>query len=373
MQLKNKSRLLWMPLLVLLVCAAGKQRSDREIRVLIGPVDPTVVFAGDDLKMSAPKKKILKASQIELEPKAGKLLLKGREVGVPVKISGAGPIQVNGKSYPGVIEIVKDGDRLLLVNQVDIEDYLEGVIKNEMSVKWPVDALKAQTVLARTYALRKRDTPRADSYDLAATVDDQVYSGWSDKDPASQRAIKETEGEVLYYNGAPAEVFYHSCCGGQTESAEYVWGSVSRPYLQSVKCGACEQCPYYFWRFPDTGTVSPEELATKLGYQGEAVDEVSISESSPSQRALKLKVSFKGGHSTEITGADFRVRLGRDGVRSTFFRVEKDTDGFIIYGSGSGHGVGLCQWGAKGMAESDKDYKEILEHYFPGTDIKKIY
>ena len=278
---------------------------------MIGVADQTVVFAGDDLKMSAPKKKILKAvPQIELEPKAWQAPAQrqGRGRARENHGFGAGSL-VNGKSYPGVIEIVKDSDRLLLVNEVDIEDYLEGVIKNEMSVKWPIEALKAQTVLARTYALRKRDQPRADSYDLAATVDDQVYLGWGDKDPASQRAIKETEGEVVYYNDAPAEFFTIPVAAARPSPRNMSGAAFPSPDLQSVKCGTCEQCPYYFWRFPDTGTVSPEDLATKLGYQGEAVDEVSISESSPSQRALKLKVSFQGGHNTEITGADFRVRL----------------------------------------------------------------
>ena len=189
--------------------------------------------------------------------------------------------------------------------------------------------------------------------------------------PASRPSTRPRE-RCCITNSMLADVYYHSCCGGQTEAAEYVWGE-GRPYLQSVKCNNCEECPYYFWKFPDTGAVSPEDLAAKLGYQGEAVEDIVISEISPSQRALKLQVKFKGGHTAEISGKDFRLRLGRDGLRSTFFKIQKAPDGFIFFGSGSGHGVGLCQWGAKGLASQGKNYREILEYYYPGTEIKKIY
>jgi len=359
----------------LLLAAEPKQRSAREIRVLIGAMDQPVSIEAAGLKMTSGgwKKSSKSFSKIELEVKNGKLLLKGKDIGLSAKITADGPISIKGKSYGGFLQVQKSGDRFVIVNYLDLEDYLEGVVKNEMSPKWPMEALKSQTVLARTYAAQKIQKPRSEFYDLAATVDDQVYSGYGDKDPAIDQAIKETSGEVLYFESSLAEVFYHSCCGGQTEAAEYVWAAVGRPYLKSVKCTYCQECPYFFWRFPDKGAASGALMATELGYDGEEVEEMIVKELSPSQHVLKVKVKFKGGHKTEISGSDFRVRLGRDGVRSTLFKIQKEPDGFAIFGSGSGHGVGLCQWGARGMAEQNKTYREILEFYFPGTTVKKIY
>ena len=362
-----------LPIILLLTAAVGG-RSPREIRVLLGEAGQTIIFEGPGLKAQSSRRKISAPSgKIEMSVSNGRLLCKGKELGASVKVSASGPVSLNGKSYPGVVRIEKSGDKFLLVNILDVESYLEGVVRNEMSVKWPLEALKAQTVLARTYALKKLAQPRAEKYDLLSSVEDQVYTGFAERDPQSQQAIKETEGEVLYYRSDLAEVFYHSCCGGRTESAEYVWTGVGRPYLQSIKCEHCQECPYFFWRYPETGAISGEELASRLGYQGEVLEEISIIESSPGQRVLKLKARFRGGHTEEIAGRDFRLRLGRESVRSTFFQVQKIPAGFVILGSGSGHGVGLCQWGARGMALEGKNYREILEYYFPGTEPKKIY
>jgi stage II sporulation protein D len=361
--------------LFLLISAEPKERSCREIRVLVGTIDQAISIEGAGLKMaSGGRKKPSGPSQkIDLELKNGKLLLKGKDIGPSVKITADGPISIKGKSYAGSISLQKSGDKFVIVNYLDLEDYLQGVVKNEMSAKWPMEALKSQTVLARTYAAQKIQKPRTDFYDLAATVDDQVYSGYGDKDPAIDQAIKETSGEVLYFESGLAEVFYHSCCGGQTEAAEYVWAAVGRPYLKSIKCAFCQECPYYFWRFPEKGSANGALFAGELGYDGEEVEDMTVKELSPSNHVLKVTVKFKGGHTTEISGSDFRVRMGRDGVRSTLFKVQKEPDGFVIFGSGSGHGVGLCQWGARGMADQNKTYREILDFYFPGTTIKKIY
>jgi stage II sporulation protein D len=352
-----------------------KGKSLNEIRVLIAVIDKPVTIDGQGLKIKSKwdlgDKKDL--SQILLVPEGGKLKVNDKEVKDTVRISSDNPINVNGKAYRGILTINKNGDNYILVNKLGLDDYLGGVVKNEMSSKWPPEALKAQTVLARTYAVKKILAPRTEFYDLVATVDDQVYSGMGLEDPASDQAIKETAGEVLYFGPDVAEVYYHSCCGGSTEPVEYVWGGSPRPYLGSVKCPYCQDCPNYFWRYPLEGAISPSELAKKLGYDGEEVSDMTIKEMSPGQRVTKLAVKFKSGVNAEISGNDFRVRLGRDVVKSTLFRPVHLPAGFVVFGSGSGHGAGLCQYGAKGMAEQDKGYKEILGYYFPGTELKKIY
>lgn len=351
--------------------SAGK-KSEREIRVLIGEINQPAMIECRELKLHSKWKNLSLSGKVQIEPLDGKLWVQGKDLGTSLKITGQGPIAVNGKNYHGGIQIEKAAGDFLLINVLELEDYLAGVVKNEMSVKWPMEALKAQTVLARTYALGRIKNPRTEYYDLFSTVEDQVYSGMEAEDEASWRAIKDTRGEVLFYRGEPAQVYYHSCCGGWTEPVEYVWGGSGKSYLGSVKCETCQDCPYYFWRYPEKSALSGQDLASRLGYQGEAVSEVRVSELSPGQRALKLELKFQSGYKTEISGGDFRVRLGRDVIRSTLFKVEKATEGFIVFGSGSGHGVGLCQWGAKGMAEAGKNYQEILEHYFPGTEIRKV-
>jgi len=370
----NLGRLFGLFFIFLALSGEASGDSPKQVRVLLGHLGQSAVIEGEGLKIQSPRRKYSRpGSKIELTARNGRLWYKGKELGSWAKITGKDAVTVNGGAYPGMIRIEKNADKFLVINYLGLEDYLQGVVKNEMSSKWPMEALKAQTVLARTYALKKIEQPRSEKYDLVATVEDQVYSGAAAQDPSTAQAIEATRGEVLYYNGVLAEVFYHSCCGGRTEAAEFVWNGHGTTYLQPVKCESCQECPYYFWRFPETGVISPEELAAKLGYQGESVEEVAVSELSPSLRALKLKVRFKGGYTTEIAGGDFRLRLGREGVRSNFFKVQNARDGFVFYGSGSGHGVGLCQWGARGLAEQGESYREILKYYFPGTEVKKIY
>ncbi len=357
----------------LVFLAGAAKKSEREVRVLIGDLNKPTMIEGKNLKLRSKWKTLEFSDKIQLEPREGKIFAQDKDLGSSVRIESRGPISVSGHPYHGGLAIEKVEGHFLLINSLDLDDYLAGVVKNEMPVNWPLDALKAQTVLARTYALGKLEEPRTEQYDLLATVEDQVYTGMDAEDEASWKAIKETEGEVLYYRGEPASVYYHSCCGGWTESVEYVWGKTPKSYLQAQKCDACQDCPYYFWRYPEKGALSPGDLANRLGYSGEAVGEVTVTELSPGQRVMKLQLKFQSGYKTELSGNDFRVRLGREAIRSALFKVEKTPEGFIVFGSGSGHGVGLCQWGAKGMAEAGKSYQEILEHYFPGTEIKKIY
>jgi len=359
--------------LFLFLLISAHKRSEREIRVLLWEMKSPVMLESRGLQIHSKLKTLNLSGMVQIEDIDGNLMAQGKKLGTSARITGDGPISVNGKSYRGGIQIEKFEGRFLVINFLDLEDYLAGVVKNEMSSKWPMEALKAQTVLARTYALGKIKAPRNEHYDVFATVEDQVYSGMEGEDEIVWKAVNDTRGEVLFYRGALAEVYYHSCCGGFTEPVEYVWGGSGKPYLGSVKCDYCQECPYYFWRYPEKGALSAEELATRLGYEGEAVKEVRVMELSPGQRVLRLELTFSSGYKTGISGNDFRVRLGRDVIRSTLFKIEKAENGFIVFGSGSGHGVGLCQWGAKGMAESGKSYREILGYYFAGTDLKKAY
>ena len=354
---------------------AGFKASERQqIRVLLGDFSPPVLISGKGLKISSGvRKATIYTGKIQVLVKKDELLIKEKRYSLPVRVKGSGVISLGEGTYRGELKLFAWQGKVRVVNILRVEDYLAGVIKNEMNPSWPLEALKAQAVLARTYALHKIKNPRSREFDLYADVRDQVYQGVRAEDERAWKAINQTRGEVLFYQRNLAEVFYHSCCGGRTEAVEYVWGGQGKPYLISVACGYCQECPYYFWRYPEQGVIGSRELADALGYNGEEVEQIELVEKSPSGRVLKLRVRFKAGFEVIISGNDFRTRLGRDFVRSTLFRIEPEAGGWVIFGSGSGHGVGLCQWGARGMAEQGKNYQEILRYYFPGTRIRKAY
>jgi stage II sporulation protein D len=147
-------------------------------------------------------------------------------------------IIVNGKPYRGIAEISPSDKGLLVVNQLQLEEYLVGLINCEISSAWPIEAVKAQAVIARTYALNRKEARKKAFYHLESSVIDQVYDGCLIEDSRAMRAVSETAGEVLTYKGSIIQAFYHSNCGGKTEASENVWGA-SLPYLMGVECVYC--------------------------------------------------------------------------------------------------------------------------------------
>ncbi|MBM2837406.1 MAG: putative cell division protein, SpoIID family [Deltaproteobacteria bacterium] len=278
-------------------------------------------------------------------------------------------IKVNGKRYRGKIEIVKDNSSLILINELNLEDYLVGLINQEISSKWPMEAVKAQAVVARTYALYQKNNRKYPTYDLESTVASQVYSGIESEDELARQAVKETEGEVAYYNGEMIQALYHSSCGGKTEDALEVWGK-EIPYLKSIKDPHCTEAPNYFWQYNIDMNGLRNRLMRFNGGIGE-INSVSILKRSRTGRVTSISVRHSNG-SFELPGKDFREALGFENIRSTDFTLKIKGDSVYFAGSGGGHGVGMCQWGAKGMAEEGKSYKDILKWYYPGVTIKRM-
>jgi len=278
-------------------------------------------------------------------------------------------IKVNGKRYRGKIEIVMDKPSLLLINELNLEDYLVGLINQEISSKWPMESIKAQAVVARTYALYQKKNRKYPTYDLESTVTSQVYGGMDSEDELARQAVKETEGEVAYYNGEMIQALYHSSCGGKTEDALEVWGK-EIPYLKSIKDPHCTEAPNYFWQYVIDLNGLRDRLMRFNGGIGE-INSVSILKRSRTGRVTSISVRHSNG-SFELPGKDFREALGFENLRSTDFTIKIKGDSVYLAGSGGGHGVGMCQWGAKGMAEEGKSYKDILEWYYPGITIKRM-
>lgn len=271
-------------------------------------------------------------------------------------------IEVDGKLYPGKMEVILRDGVLYLINDIDIETYIKGVVASEVPPGWSVEALKAQAVAARTYAYNLLRKNRDALYDLTATHIHQVYNGIHSASLNVLLAVEGTRGEVLTYKGELIEPYYHSNCAGQTESSFYIWGK-EIPYLQSVRCFHSDKRK---WEL----SISKKKLSSKIGLLD--IKDVKILKRSPSGRVLRI--SFSDGNRKRImSGEDIRRIAGYNAIKSTLFEVKDAGDSIIFKGEGMGHGVGMCQWGAYEMAKRGYNYRQILFHYYKGVDILKIY
>jgi len=292
--------------------------------------------------------------------------------GNKVRVSSNSFIKVNGRRYRGNIFIIQKSPVLEVVNELPLEEYLYGVIRGEINSSWEESAVMAQAIAARSYALKKiRDNPNAD-YHLSNTETDQIYRGYEAEDLLAKSAVDETCGMVITYNDKLAEVYYHNCSGGYIASSKDVWGK-ELPYLKANLDEFSTENPYYEWEYK----VEIKELEKILRKKGMSVKEVyaiEVLSRDKSGRVKELKIKYnEAKEPLRLKGKDFRELIGWSKIKSTLFKVEKEGNSFVFTGRGSGHGVGMSQWGAKKMAEQGYSYKEILEFYYPGTKIKKIY
>jgi stage II sporulation protein D len=278
------------------------------------------------------------------------------------------PLRCGGVILPREFELLPYQGRWYARLTFPLEEYLEGVLPVEMNPTWPLEALKAQAVVSRTYALRLHLASKG-PFDLLAGEAHQVFRYDPDPPSSIQKAVRATRGEILFSRkGEVAEVAFHSCCGGRTAKAGEIWKRDS-PDLISIRDPFCTLCPNFYWSV----VLSPEELGRSLGLG--PVQEIQLLRKGESGRILDLRIS-DGRRSRSLSGSEFREILGTDRIRSTLFTLSWEGEGearsLRIQGSGSGHGVGLCQWGAKGMAEEGKGYREILKFYFPLDRLGRI-
>lgn len=358
----------------------------------------------------------------------GNLLWKKAAANVPVKISLSGtnlavngaiskePLRLqslakggsvkitDGYTYRGVLEVMKTPGRwgLTVVNVVPLESYLYGVVGKEMSPSWSSEALKAQAVAARTYAVAHKGYYQKRGFDMTDDTNSQVYAGKNGESPSVIQAVNATRGEILTYNGQPIEALFCSTAGGWTENSENVWGT-RIPYLRAVP-DFSDTMPGYRWSV----TTTPEQMAAKLNAAGKGVGTIKSLTLSPLQkrpmtaadrgvsgRVQTLTVQGTRGK-VDVKGAAFQAIFGLKSTlfdfanpktalpdpdsgkaaRKTVFPVKKG-QAITIYGFGWGHGLGMSQYGAYQMARqhaSEKDfYRTILTHYYTGTKIEKLY
>ncbi len=277
-------------------------------------------------------------------------------------------VWVDGKPYHGALEVRVDRQSTItVVNEVPLEEYLLGVLSGEVPKDWPLEALKAQAVAARTFAVRKRDEARAAglAWDLENTNLYQVYEGSGKIGGGIQRAVKETNGIILTHGSRPIQAMFHSNCGGRTSRASDVWSS-DQPYLRSVACGYCAKGAHYHWR----AELLIPDLVRKLRTSGMDLSDVAglkVEEWDASGRVRRLVILDADGKRIAVRGSQFRMAVGPDLVKSARFEAEILSDRVVFRGRGWGHGVGLCQEGAEGMARAGFNAFEILRKYYPGV------
>ncbi|HSN13565.1 MAG TPA: SpoIID/LytB domain-containing protein, partial [Anaeromyxobacteraceae bacterium] len=300
---------------------------------------------------------------------AGELRVDGRRWPAPVAVFGAdATIRADGRELSRWVEVRRTRAGLAVVEVLPMEDYVAGVVSGETPTSFPPEARKAQAVAARTFALvRKLEAVTAGrGWDLGATVISQVFVGAGAADAGAREAAAATAGEVLVLNQEPVETYFHSSCGGRTEDGLAALGR-GYEYLSSVPCGRCDGAPGALWR----QVIPAEELGRAAGL-GRAATSVTLVDRTRSGRAARVEV-VAGKRRVTLTGSDLRRRLGYTRLRSLAIEVEEVKGGFAFAGRGSGHGAGLCQWGAAGFAREGKGYREILTHYYPGTEIAVMY
>jgi stage II sporulation protein D len=281
-----------------------------------------------------------------------------------------GPMRVGTRDYIGTLEIWRQADGLLLVNELPMEEYIAGTVRGEASERWPADALRALAVVARTYAVFQQGRAAGRAFHVVASNQDQNFVGWAIEGSPAREAARMTAGQVLTWQGRVFPTFYHSDSGGFTEAAQSVFSGDGVPPLEGVRDEFSMESPNYTWTVTLPLTVIGERLR-RGGLEVGQVTRLTVLERSPSFRVARLSVEHSRGTAT-LRGADFRRMIGYDALKSTLF-VPVAQDGVVRFeGRGWGHGVGLSQFGAKGMADRGYTYPQILEHYYPGTALTTL-
>ncbi|MFA5059842.1 MAG: SpoIID/LytB domain-containing protein [Candidatus Omnitrophota bacterium] len=277
-------------------------------------------------------------------------------------------IDIDGRRYRGEIDILRDSNnRLLVINIVGLEDYVKGVLYHEVSHHWLLEALKAQAVAARTYALYRMELSKNKSYDLTSDIYSQVYGGKNSERFRTNLAVDKTQGLILTFKGKILPAYYSATCAGATEDAAELWKE-NLPPLKGVVCDYCKNSPHYFW----VKNFRLKDIQDKLnarGYELGLIETITILERNESGRIKTLEIKTRDGKVMNISGKDFRNIVGPNAIKSNNYAIEMKGYYMDLVGKGWGHGVGLCQWGAHFMSQARFTYEQILKYYYPGAEI----
>ena len=293
--------------------------------------------------------------------------------------------------YPGSIMFRNTNGKLDAINSVDVEDYLRGVVPYEIGKldSSRIEALKAQAVAARTYAYKHFNSRESMGFDVYADTKDQVYKGLESATPLTDAAVKATAGVVMTYNGEFIIAYYHSTCGGVTETLA-TWNRPDLPYLQSKPDKRpngqpwCDESSYIKWerRFADkeiaklfksNASEAKASFSEAKGADFKKVKSIKIKDKLKSGRILTLRVETDKGHfDVQTDRTRWLFKKAGTILPSSFFTVKKEGKEWVLTGTGFGHGVGMCQMGVRARAQAGQSYQEILSHYYPGITLEKF-
>lgn len=315
--------------------------------------------------------------KVTLRAKDGRLMMGDVALPNEVRLRPAkvwANVKIGERRYHGTLIVrANDDDTITAIEELGIEEYLLGVLPLEMEPDWPVEALKAQAVIARTYAYTQMGKYRKNGFDLTSDTRSQVYGGVLEDSPNVRKAVEQTRGEVLGYKGEILPVYYHACCGGHTVDAQSVWPTAGKspPPLRGVKDRYCQVSPSFRWKVQLAYDEVLEALQKRRMIGGKLRRfEIGRKSAAGWVRTFVAKI---GGETMEVSANDFRLAVGASQLKSAHItRIRKSKQGVEFIGGGSGHGVGLCQWGARVQAERGRKYEQILKFYFPQSVLSVI-
>ncbi len=279
------------------------------------------------------------------------------------------PLIVNDKPYRGTIQLHNVAGKIYVVNVVTMEEYLYSVVASEMSPSWPLEAIKSQAVAARSYAYYHLQNKKPNSiYDLDSTTKFQVYKGMSVEGELSNQAVRETRGVIMSYENKPILALFHSTSGGQIIDNIYVWNGEDLPYLEDKKIPYGKSSPHYNWQTQ----ITLLEIQKLLDRKYQNIGPVSnLTFKKHNERVVEVIITHRNGR-VKMTGNEFRMMFPNGKVKSQLFTARKTGTGLTLYGRGWGHGVGMCQYSAKEMAEKGAQYKDILNYFYKDVTLTKL-
>lgn len=368
---------------------------DRQIRVLLGNKRPrpterisvTSAFTVVDYETGKQLASVANpAIEVNVGPSGNGIALatttfESKDIIITPKRDAA--LVVGSKTYRGRLRVQRVDDGIILINLVDIEGYLRGVLRGELPGDFHEEAFKTLAVAARTYALYQKQFSKSRDYDVVDHEGSQVYDGVSKEEKIAVDAVEATRGQVaVWRNKGVEEIFctyYSSTCGGMSQAVRNVKPNdpAVPPLAGGVECHDCSPSPFYRWG-PAKATraevtkriVARYPTVKKLG----TIVDLRPKGLTPDGRIIRIELIGSNGQAETLVGEDFRLAMGPKLLRSTNFTIEVQKDGFLFKdGKGFGHGMGLCQYGMDTKAKGGMGYEAILKYYYPGMHLKKLY
>ena len=362
-------------LFITLISTSSTALAEQSVRIAVGRFQDTVLIKGQDLKIQPMDLPAFTARDgLECQPAKegfkcdGKLLLTDK-----LRVTSTKRLFLKDHEYRRELELIsrehQKKPEILVVHPLPLEEYLVGIVSSEVPASWPMEALKAQAIAARTFALWKKYQRIDLPYHMEASVLDQVYSGANREYDTARKAVRKTYGEILTHHHRPIHAYFHSTCGNHTESAQEGWG-MRLSYLPGSNCGHCNKSNRHQWEAEIPNKTIDKAFRKLLG---EPVRQMKIVSRSKTGRMKKVAIIGKTKRKV-VTGVDIRRLIGYSQLKSTLVtEMSRTSNGFAFKGRGSGHGVGMCQWGAKGMADKGHSAEQILVHYYPKTNVRRMY